>query len=101
MKTDFVLTGIYDHDTAYDTYIDILKIPELAVRKTTPNLELGGGTNLHDLIEIMEGLAKSDPLNYTYGKQFGIHLRKVILLLLYYLFLLKNICSLNVQTNLM
>ena len=63
----------------YDTYIDILKIPELASRKTTPNLELGGGTNLHDLIEIMEGLAESDPLNYSYGKQYGIHLRKVIL----------------------
>ena len=72
------LPGIYDHDTVYDTYIDILKIPELAVRKTTPNLELGGGTNLHDLIEIMEDLAESDPLNYSYGKQFGIHLRKVI-----------------------
>ena len=72
------MPGIYDHDTIYDTYIDILKIPELALRKTTPNLELGGGTNLHDLIEIMEGLAESDPLNYNYGKQFGIHLRKVI-----------------------
>jgi hypothetical protein len=74
----FSTLGIYDHDTIYDTYIDILKIPELAVRKTTPELELGGGTNLHDFIEIMEGLAKTDPNNYTYGKQFGIHLRKVI-----------------------
>ena len=71
--------GIYDHDTVYDTYIDILKIPELSARKLTPNLELGGGTNLHDLIEVMEGLAKSDPTNYAYGKQFGIHLRKVCL----------------------
>ena len=70
--------GIYDHDTIYDTYIDTLKISELAIRKTSPNLELGGGTNLHDLIEIMEGLAESDPLNYSYGKQFGIHLRKVM-----------------------
>ena len=72
------ISGIYDHDTVYDTYIDILKIPELAVRKTTPCLELGGGTNLHDLIEVMERLATDNPTDYSYGKQFGIHLRKVI-----------------------
>ena len=75
-----LIVGIYDHDTVYDTYIDILKIPELVARKMKPSLELGGGTNLHDLIEIMEGLAKENPTDYFYGKQFGIHLRKVIIL---------------------
>ena len=74
---DDSVLGIYDHDTKYDTYIDILKIPELASRKLSPNLEVGGCTNLHDWIEIMEGLAKDQPNDYSYGKAFGIHLRKV------------------------
>ena len=70
-------SGVYDHDVIYDTYIDISKVPELALRQLTPSLELGGGTNLHDLIDIMEQLSKEEPSSYQYGKQFGIHLRKV------------------------
>ena len=70
-------SGIYDHDTLYDTYIDISKIPELAFQQMSPTLELGGGTTLHDLLEIMERLAEEQPSSYKYGKQFGIHLRKV------------------------
>ena len=52
-----LFSGIYDHDTKYDTYVNILNIPELVSRKRAPNLELGGGTNLHDFIEIMERVA--------------------------------------------
>ena len=69
--------GIYDHDTQYETYIDISKIPELVRRQTSPRLELGGATTLHDLLELMEQLADQQPSSYYYGKQFGIHLRKV------------------------
>ena len=58
-------------------YIDISKIQELVFKQTSPNLEIGGGTNLHDLLEIMERLAKDQPSSYQYGTQFGIHLRKV------------------------
>jgi len=43
----------------------------------SPRLELGGGTTLHDLLELMETLADQQPSSYHYGKQFGIHLRKV------------------------
>ena len=46
-------------------------------RQTSPRLELGGGTTLHDLLELMEQLADQQPSSYHYGKQFGIHLRKV------------------------
>ena len=73
----FCNIGIYDHDTKYETYIDISKIPELVTRQTSPRLELGGGTTLHDLLELMEQLADQQPSSYHYGKQFGIHLRKV------------------------
>ena len=73
------MVGIYDHpdNTSYDSYIDIAKLSELAFKQMSPTLELGGGTTLHDFLEIMEKLAEEQPSSYKYGKQIGIHLRKV------------------------
>ena len=73
------MLGVYDHpdNTSYDSYIDISKLSELAFKQTSPALELGGGTTLHDFIEIMERLSEEQSSSYKYGKQFGIHLRKV------------------------
>jgi len=43
---------------------------------SSPNLEIGGGTNLYDLILFLERLAE-DQKEYFYGKDIGAHLRKV------------------------
>ena len=79
MSISFYVSGVYDHpdNTSYNSYIDISKLPELRFHQTSPTLELGGGTTLHDFIEIMERLSEEQPSSYKYGKQFGIHLRKV------------------------
>lgn len=81
-KTGFVslnqqmLSGVYNEDGPYVAYIDVKKVAALSVCQTSPALELGGGMNLHDVIDTLETLAEKDK-NYFYGKAIGAHLRKV------------------------
>ena len=69
-------TGIYNEDGPYVAYIDVKKVSALSVCQTSPSVELGGGMNLHDVIETLESLAQKDE-HYFYGKAIGAHLRKV------------------------
>ena len=62
--------------TPADVFIDVKKVGALTLCKTSPTLELGGGMNIHDVIETVDHLAENDK-NYFYGKAMVNHLRKV------------------------
>jgi len=72
----FFFKGVFSEDGPYSVYIDVKKISDLTKVTTLPILEIGGGTNLYDLILLLEKLA-GDHKEYFYGKDIGAHLRKV------------------------
>ncbi len=69
-------TGIYNEDGPYISYIDVKRVGALSICQTSPEVELGGGMNLHDVIHTLESLSEKDKA-YFYGKDIGAHLRKV------------------------
>ncbi len=59
-----------------DVFIDIKKVGALTICKTSPELELGGGMNINDVIKTVESMAETNK-EYFYGKAMANHLRKV------------------------
>ena len=66
--------GIYDADTAYETYISLKAVKEL-VEFTTDPLVIGAGMSLTSVIDLFEEVS-SDP-NYKYCQTIADHIKKV------------------------
>jgi hypothetical protein len=74
----FSLSGIYDADVIYDIYIDVKKIDELSMFSVgDATLQIGTGTSLNSLIELLEKVAISEGDKFSFGTAMAKHIRKV------------------------